>query len=123
MSQPPDWLPEDVDLVKPSAALDLAALEPPAFHSEAFAQWCCQTTVSLLAQDSQVKNSQPHLAPGMFLGFTYSIPGLEDLPRIETGWMHAPSRVVARGNPTVFTRDGEEVDVLVVIYQTVRVHV
>ena len=102
--------------------LDLAALEPPAFHSEAFARWCCQTTISLIARDSQVQKSRPHLAPGTFLGFTYSIPGLEDLPRIETSWMHTPSRVVARGNPTMFTADREEVDVLVVIYQTVRVH-
>lgn len=100
--------------------LDLAVLDPPAFRSEAFARWCCEATVSLLARDTQAQTTRLHLAPGMLLAFTPSIPGVDDLPPLELDFVHRPSQTVARGPSSVIAPDGEDVEVLVVIYQMVR---
>ena len=101
--------------------LDLAVLDPPPFKSEEFARWCCQTTVSLLARNALAVDATPPLPPGVFLAFTPYIPGHEDLPRLGRDMDHPSLQVVGRAHPVVTTAEGEEVDVLVVIYEMVRI--
>ena len=101
--------------------LELAALDPPAFQSKAFSRWCCAASVALLARDTQAQTARPILPPGMFLAFTPSLPGMDDLPRLELDFLRLPSQIVARGSSNVVSLDGEDVNVLVVIYQMVRV--
>ena len=100
--------------------LDLATLTPPAFKSELFARWCCEATMSLLAQETRAMNANLHLSPGVFLTFTPSIPGMEDLPRFNTALMDPPYPILGRSQPAVVVTEGKEVDVVVVIYEMVR---
>ena len=99
--------------------LELAALDPPPFRSEAFSRWCCEATVSLLARDTQAQTTRPNLAPGTFLTFTPSLLGMDDLPCLDLDFLRLPSQVVARGSSNIVTLDGEDVNVLVVIYEMV----
>ena len=101
--------------------LDLAVLDPPPFQSEEFARWCCQATTALLARDMLSLNPGLPLAPGVFTAFTATIPGLEDLPRLSDRVDKGPAPIRTRARPTAITPDGEEVDVLLVIYEIVRV--
>ncbi|KAI1783518.1 hypothetical protein LXA43DRAFT_1102463 [Ganoderma leucocontextum] len=101
--------------------LDLATLDPPAFKSEAFARWCCQAIISLLARDTKAGDDAAHLSPGTFLAFTPLIPGMADLPRMGQTFIEPPCQVVARGQPKLVTLDGEEVNVVVVIYESDRI--
>ena len=100
--------------------LDLSTLDPPPFKSEVFARWCCQATIALLACDSKALDASPFLAPGTFLAFTQVIPGMDDLPRLDHAFLEQPPQLVARGRPKFVTNDGEEVNVLVVVYEMVR---
>ena len=99
--------------------LDLAVLDPPPFQSEEFARWCCQATISLLARDAVVLRGGPPMPSGVFAAFTPTIQGLEDLPRLnkEVNALRLPVRT--RVHPTVVVADGEEVDVLLVVYEIV----
>nr|VWO96280.1 Cytochrome P450 monooxygenase CYP52X1 [Ganoderma boninense] len=97
--------------------LELSTLDPPPFQSETFARWCCDTVVSLLSRDSQAQTTMPELSPRMFLAFTPCLPGMDDLPHLELDFLRRPYRTIARSNATVVTPHGEDVDVLVVIYQ------
>ncbi|PIL34317.1 hypothetical protein GSI_03092 [Ganoderma sinense ZZ0214-1] len=101
--------------------LDLAALQPPPFESEMFARWCCQATISLLARDTAALQEGPALGPGVFAAFTVNIPGLEDLPRFSDDVDAGNLMVRTRAQPTVVVADGEEVDVVLVIYEIDRI--
>ena len=99
--------------------LNLATLDPPPFGSEDFVHWCCQATMSLVARDVQALRAAPTLAPGSFLAFTPSIPGMDDLPRMRDSLLRHPAQAVTRLTPVV-VKDGEEVNVVVMIYEMVR---
>lgn len=99
--------------------LDLAALDPPVFWSEVFAHWCCQASVTLLARDMLTLDVRQSLAPGTFLRFTCSLPGVEDLPQLDVDSLQSPSMATGHRNLFLIIPDGVDVDVLVIIYEMV----
>ena len=99
---------------------ELMTLDPLPFKSETFAHWYYQVTITLLARDFKVPDPTWYSTPKIFLAFTPLVPGIEDLPCLDHGFLELASCLVAPGQPKVITVDREEVNVVVAIYEMVH---